>query len=120
MEVIPTGYILINSEVKTAVSRVTGTSAMSRNNIQLIVDTAKAGELLGMKLMYLEAGSGAKMPLNPEIITKVKQELKIPLIVGGGIRSVIEIENAHNAGADFVVIGTAFEVNEELLNHLHQ
>jgi putative glycerol-1-phosphate prenyltransferase len=120
LEVIPTGYILINSEVKTAVSRVTGTSAMSRNNIQLIVDTAKAGELLGMKLMYLEAGSGAKMPLNPEIITKVKQELKIPLIVGGGIRSVIEIENAHNAGADFVVIGTAFEVNEELLNHLHQ
>jgi putative glycerol-1-phosphate prenyltransferase len=85
---------------------------MPRNNVQKIVDTAKAGELLGMKLIYLEAGSGALHPVSAEIISKVKQDLNIPLIVGGGIRSKKQLENAYQSGADIVVIGTAFEENE--------
>jgi putative glycerol-1-phosphate prenyltransferase len=94
------------------VEKVTGTRPMPRNNIQQIVDTAKAGELLGMKLIYLEAGSGALHPISEEIIAKVKQELNIPLIVGGGIRSKEQMEDAYNSGADVVVIGTALEKDE--------
>ena len=65
-----------------------------------------------MKLVYLEAGSGATTPVSEEIIIKVKEELDIPLIVGGGIRSKEQLENAYHSGADLVVIGTAFEENE--------
>jgi putative glycerol-1-phosphate prenyltransferase len=112
LEIIPTGYILIENGKQTSVEKVTGTRPMPRNNIQQIVDTAKAGELLGMKLIYLEAGSGALHPISEEIIAKVKQELNIPLIVGGGIRSKEQMEDAYNSGADVVVIGTALEKDE--------
>lgn len=118
LEVIPTGYILIESGVKTAVSKVTGTSAMSRTQVQPIVDTARAGQFLGMSLIYLEAGSGAKQPLTNEIIKAVKSELKIPLIVGGGLKTKSQIENAYSAGADLVVVGTAFEEDEGLFEEL--
>ncbi len=118
LEVIPTGYILIESGVKTAVSKVTGTSAMSRTQVQPIVDTARAGQFLGMSLIYLEAGSGAKQPLTNEIIKAVKSELKIPLIVGGGLKTKSQIENAYSAGADLVVVGTAFEEDEGLFDKL--
>lgn len=118
LEVIPTGYILIESGKITAVERVTQTKPLDRNNIQNIIDTGIAGQLLGMKLIYLEAGSGAKKPLTEEIIRGVKKELNIPLIVGGGIRSKIQMEDAYNAGADLVVIGTAFEEDELFFNEL--
>ncbi len=118
LEVIPTGYILIESGETTAVERVTGTRPISRNNVQYIADTAKAGQFLGMKLIYLEAGSGAKTPLTKDIIKAVKNELQIPLIVGGGIRTKMQIENAYNAGADMVVIGTAFEQDESFFDEL--
>ncbi|NNC49949.1 MAG: geranylgeranylglyceryl/heptaprenylglyceryl phosphate synthase [Flaviramulus sp.] len=118
LEVISTGYLLIESGKETAVEKVTNTKPMLRNNIDLICNTVKTGELLGMKLIYLEAGSGAKQPLNHEIISSVKKELKIPLIVGGGIKSKFELENAYNSGADLVVIGTAFENDESFFNEL--
>ena len=111
LEVIPTGYILIENGKETAVQRVTGTHPISRDDIQTIADTAKAGELLGMKMIYLEAGSGATHSVTPEIISLVKQELQIPLIVGGGIRSKQQLDAAYKSGADLVVIGTAFEEN---------
>jgi putative glycerol-1-phosphate prenyltransferase len=120
LEVIPTGYIVVESSKKTAVEKVTGTNPISRNQIQAIVDTAKAGELLGMKLMYLEAGSGAKEPLTKNIINLVKEELQIPLIVGGGVRSKEQLENVYSAGADMVVIGTAFEEDESFFNDLRK
>jgi len=91
---------------------------LKRNQVQFIVDTAKAGELLGMKLIYLEAGSGAAHPITPEIISKVKNELQIPLIVGGGIRTKHQLQEAYNSGADLVVIGTAFEENDKFFNDL--
>ncbi|WP_347923791.1 geranylgeranylglyceryl/heptaprenylglyceryl phosphate synthase [Pontimicrobium sp. SW4] len=118
LEVIPTGYILIENGKETSVQKVTKTIPMSRNNIQEIVDTAKAAELLGMKLIYLEAGSGALHPINSSIISSVKQELKIPLIVGGGIRSNEQLNNTFQAGADIVVIGTAFEEDETFFEEL--
>ena len=111
LEVIPTGYILIENGKETAVQRVTGTHPISRDDIQTIAYTAKAGELLGMKMIYLEAGSGATHSVTPEIISLVKQELQIPLIVGGGIRSKQQLDAAYKSGADLVVIGTAFEEN---------
>jgi putative glycerol-1-phosphate prenyltransferase len=109
LEVISTGYILIESGHETAVERVSKTKPLSRNNADYVLQTAKAGEYLGNKLIYLEAGSGAKLSVPKEMINLVSQNINIPLIVGGGIRSKIEIENAFQAGADMVVIGTAFE-----------
>ena len=118
LEVIPTGYLLIENGKETSVERVSKTKPIKRSQIQTIIDTAKAGELLGMKFIYLEAGSGATHPIGPEIISKVKKELTIPLIVGGGIRSRIELESAYKAGADLVVIGTAFEDDESFFEEL--
>lgn len=118
LEVIPTGYILIENGKETAVEKVTETKPIPRKNIQEIVDTAKAGEFLGMKLIYLEAGSGAKSPVPNQIINLVKRELEIPLIVGGGIRNKEQLENAYNSGADLVVIGTAFEEDESFFEQL--
>lgn len=118
LEVIPTGYLLIENGIETAVQKVTQTLPISRQSIQTIIDTAKAGELLGMKLIYLEAGSGATHPINKEIITAVKHELNIPLIVGGGIKTKTQLNNAYNAGADLVVIGTAFEEDDYFFNEL--
>lgn len=109
LEVISTGYILIESGNETAVERVSKTKPLDRNNPEYVLQTAQAGEFIGNKLMYLEAGSGAKLSVPKEMITLLSQNIKIPLIVGGGIRSKQEIENAYNSGADVVVIGTAFE-----------
>ena len=118
LEVISTGYILIESGKESAVERVTRTKPIQRNNIQKIVNTAKAGELLGMKLIYLEAGSGALDSISNNIIVGVKKELKIPLIVGGGIRTKEKLNEAYKSGADLVVIGTAFEEDESFFDHL--
>ena len=118
LEVIPTGYILIESGKETAVEKVTNTKPLTRKDVQKIVDTAKAGQLLGMKLIYLEAGSGANMPLTKEIINSVKEALNIPLIVGGGIRYKEQLKSAYHSGADLVVIGTAFEEDESFFNKL--
>jgi len=109
LEVISTGYILIESGSETAVEKVTRTKPLDRNNSEYVLQTAQAGEYIGNKLIYLEAGSGAKFPVPLEMITLVAQNTTVPLIVGGGIRSFQEIENTYKAGADLIVIGTAFE-----------
>ncbi len=111
LEIISTGYILIESGNETAVQRVSKTKPLDRNNAQYVAQTAKAGEYIGNKLIYLEAGSGAKKTVPNEMISIVSKRITIPLIVGGGIRSKTEIETAFNSGADIVVIGTAFENN---------
>ncbi|WP_310556612.1 geranylgeranylglyceryl/heptaprenylglyceryl phosphate synthase [Flavobacterium sp.] len=116
LEIISTGYILIESGTETAVERVSKTKPLDRNNPEYALQTAKAGEMLGNKLIYLEAGSGAKLSVPLQMITLVSQNIKIPLIVGGGIRSKQEIQNVFNAGADLVVIGTAFENNLDFFN----
>lgn len=119
LEVIPTGYVLIENGKKTSVERVTKTQPMKRNEVTKIVDTSLAGQLLGQKLMYLEAGSGATHPIDSEIITEVKKTISIPLIVGGGVRSKKQLDDAYRAGADMVVVGTAFEEDEAFFNELN-
>ena len=109
LEIISTGYILIESGAETAVERVSQTKPLSKKNIDYIAQTAKAGELIGNKLIYLEAGSGAQNAVPLEIIKNVSERISVPLIVGGGIRSKKQIDEAYLSGADLVVIGTAFE-----------
>lgn len=109
LEIIPTAYLLIDGGTETAVERVSKTSPLDRDNIDYVCQTSKAGEYLGNKLVYLEAGSGAKLSIPLEMISQVSKKITIPLIVGGGIRSKKAIDEAFNAGADIVVIGTAFE-----------
>lgn len=116
LEIISTGYILIESGSQTAVERISKTKPLSIKNPNYVAQTAKAGEMIGNKMIYLEAGSGAKNAVPTDIIKKVAKKLTIPLVVGGGIRSKNEIENAFNNGADLVVIGTAFENNLNFFN----
>jgi putative glycerol-1-phosphate prenyltransferase len=110
LQVLPTGYLLIDGGNESAVAKVTKTKPLARDDIREIVDTAIAAAYLGMKLVYLEAGSGAINPVSPEVISAVKKEIGIPLLVGGGIRTEAQKQAAFDAGADIVVMGTAFEV----------
>lgn len=116
LEIISTGYILIESGSETAVSTVSQTTPLDRNNYELTLATAQAGEMLGNKLIYLEAGSGAQLSVPLETIQLVSQNIGIPLIVGGGIRNTKGIQNAYDSGADMVVIGTAFENDSNFFN----
>ena len=118
LEVISTGYILIESGTKTAVERVSKTRPLAKNNPEYIVQTAQAGEMLGNKLIYLEAGSGADYAVSKEIIKLVSQNIEIPLIVGGGIIDLQGIQKAYDFGADLVVIGTAFENDLNFFNQI--
>lgn len=116
LEVISTGYILIESGNETAVERVSKTKPMDRNNPNYVMQTAQAGEYIGNKLIYLEAGSGAELAVPQEMITLVAQNISVPLLVGGGIRSKEAIDNAYKSGADLVVIGNAFEDDLNFFN----
>jgi geranylgeranylglyceryl phosphate synthase len=109
LEVISTGYILLDGGNESAVARVSGTEPISQNDLESIVHTALAGQYLGAKLLYLEAGSGAKFPVKPGVISAVKEAITIPLLVGGGIRTEAQKQTAYKAGADLVVMGTVFE-----------
>lgn len=111
LEVIPTAYLLIDGGSETAVQNVSQTKPIAHNDVELAYKTAKAGELLGMKLIYLEAGSGANQKISSEMIKYITENCKIPVIVGGGIRSIQAMQEVYDAGADLVVIGTAFENN---------
>ena len=118
LEVIPTGYILVDGGKETAVQRVSETKPILAENIDEITQTAMAGMYMGNKLIYLEAGSGALNPVSAAAIKSVKKNLNIPLIVGGGIRSKTELLEAYKNGADVVVIGTAFEENNNFLQKI--
>ncbi|MCH3881739.1 MULTISPECIES: geranylgeranylglyceryl/heptaprenylglyceryl phosphate synthase [Tenacibaculum] len=118
LEILPTGYILIDGGTKTATQKVSNTKPISQENLKFILNTALAGEFSGKKLIYLEAGSGALETVSQEVITLVNKNLSIPLIVGGGIRSKKQLDSAFNAGADLVVIGTAFENDVSFFNQL--
>ncbi|MEX0997979.1 MAG: geranylgeranylglyceryl/heptaprenylglyceryl phosphate synthase [Flavobacteriaceae bacterium] len=111
LEIIPTGYVLIDGETESAVARVSNTKPLPQNDIQTIVHTALAGQYIGKKLIYLEAGSGAKNRVSNEIIQAVSEAINIPLIVGGGIQSEKELKEVYDSGATLVVIGTAFEMD---------
>lgn len=115
VEVIPTAYILVDGGVETSTMRVTQTKPIPANDIETVVSTAIAAELMGKKFIYLEAGSGAKVPVSSDVIAAVKAQISIPLVVGGGIRTPEMMNAAYAAGADIVVIGNHFEQHPETL-----
>lgn len=109
LEIIPTAYLLLDGDEQTAVERVSKTHPISQCEVDLITDTALAGQLMGNKLIYLEAGSGAKTPVTIEVLEKVVETVQVPVIVGGGLRSLDGIKKRFEAGAKMVVVGTAME-----------
>lgn len=116
VEVIPTAYILIDGGRVSSVQKVSATQPIPSEDQNLIVATAVAGELLGMRLHYLEAGSGAVAPVCADTIAAVRNNISVPLVVGGGIRTVGDIQTALNAGADLVVAGNIFESEPEKIS----
>ena len=113
IEVISTGYILIDGGKPSSVEYMSNTRSIPSDKKDIALSTALAAELLGMKMIYLEAGSGAVQPVSKEMISHVAQELSIPLIVGGGIKSIEALKTAYSAGADLVVVGNLFETQPE-------
>jgi putative glycerol-1-phosphate prenyltransferase len=111
LEAIPTGYMLISSDVPTAVEFMSDTRPLPLDKPGLAVAHALAGQYLGLKLIYLEAGSGAKTSVPEELITAVDEWIELPLIVGGGIRTPEEAAAKVKAGADFIVVGNTIEEN---------
>lgn len=109
LEVLSTGYILVGNDANTTVAHISRTSPIPTKKADIAVCTALAGEMLGMKLIYLDAGSGPKEEVPQEMIAQVKQSINIPLIVGGGINTTVKATTAYNAGADLIVLGTAVE-----------
>lgn len=115
LEVIPTGYILIECGKTTSVEYMSNTRPIPNNKPDIAIATALAGEMLGLKAIYIEGGSGAQESVNPEIIQGVKENCSIPIIVGGGIRSIEVLQKVFDAGADIVVVGTIIEKEPRLL-----
>lgn len=114
-EIIPTGYMLIDSGRPTSVSYMSDTTPIPHDKDDIAMCTAMAGEMLGLKLIYLEGGSGAINPVSDSMISKVRQMINIPLIVGGGINTPEMAAGKAKAGADVICIGTKFEEEPEQL-----
>jgi putative glycerol-1-phosphate prenyltransferase len=109
LEVIPTGYILIENGATSSVEYISNTKSIPPGKTDLVIATALAGEMLGLKMIYLEGGSGSKEPINENLIRKVKSSISLPLIVGGGIHSKDDLFKVYNSGADIAVVGNALE-----------
>jgi phosphoglycerol geranylgeranyltransferase len=114
-KLVPVGYILINCGTKTSVEYMSQTEAIPSDKTDIVVATAMAGEMLGLKMIYLEGGSGALKPVPPEIINNVRKNISVPIAVGGGLKTGSQIEVAFRAGADLVVLGNGVEKNAKLL-----
>ena len=118
LEIMPTGYMVIDGGAPTTVSYISNATPIPADKNEIAVCTAMAGEMLGMKLIYMDAGSGAKRAISEDMITKVAKVIEVPLIVGGGI---IEPEKAYlncKAGADLIVVGNAIEKDVSLIKEM--
>lgn len=118
LEVMSTGYMVVDGGAPTTVSYISNSSPLPSDKSEIAVCTALAGEMLGMKLIYMDAGSGAKNPISETMITKVAQSISVPLIVGGGI---VDPEKAYlncKAGADVIVVGNAIEKDSSLIREM--
>lgn len=111
LEVIPTGYMLIDGGRPTTASYMSNAMPIPRNKMEIAVCTAMAGEMLGLRTLYMDAGSGADLPVPKEMIRAVRKNTKLPIIVGGGIRDPYKAVEQLEAGADMIVVGTHIEEN---------
>jgi len=109
LEVIPTGYMLIDSGRQTTASYMSNTMPIPHDKPDIAKCTALAGEMLGLKVIYMDGGSGAMNPISPEMIYSVSGAVDIPIIVGGGIKNKTTAIQILNAGADIIVVGNALE-----------
>ena len=118
LEVLSTGYMLIDSGKPTTVSYMSNTTPIPADKHTIAACTAMAGEMLGLKLIFMDGGSGAKSPISEQMIISVRNSINVPLIVGGGISSGKKaIENC-KAGADIIVVGNAIEKDKDLINEI--
>ena len=115
LEVISVGYMLVDGGVPTTVSYMSNTPPIPADKPEIALATALAGEMLGMKTLYLDAGSGAHHPVSEAMIRKVRKHTTVPLIVGGGIRKPERAWASAHAGADIIVVGNAVERSASLL-----
>lgn len=118
LEILPTGYMLVESGKATTVSYISNTLPIPNDKEDIAMCTAMAGEMLGLKLIYLDGGSGAVQPVSSKMISAVRRSVSVPIIVGGGISSGPKAELAWTAGADVVVIGNGLEQNPNLLEEV--
>lgn len=118
LEVLPTGYMLINSGKPTTVSYMSNTTPIPSEKNSVAACTAMAGEMLGLKLIFMDGGSGAKNPISQKMIESVKKSIDVPLIIGGGIKSGKKATANCKAGADIIVVGNAIEMDENLISEI--
>ncbi len=118
IEVLPTGYMIIDSGRQTTVSYISNTTPIPHDKPSIAACTAMAGEMLGLKLIYMDAGSGAYHAVSPEMIAAVQQSIEVPLIVGGGINTAQKAQDALKAGADVIVVGNAIEERIDLIEEI--
>lgn len=118
IEVLPTGYLLISSGRTSSVAYISNTTPIPEDKYSLAACTALAGEMLGLRLIYLDAGSGAEREISPRMITAVRKSIQVPMLVGGGINTAQKALHALEAGADMIVIGNALEKSPDLLTEI--
>lgn len=118
LEVIPTGYMVIDGGAPTSVSYMANTSPIPSDKNDIALCTAMAGEMLGLKLIYMDAGSGAKNPVDGSMIARVAQNISVPLVVGGGIHTPQKALDNCEAGADVIVVGNAIEKDIHLIREM--
>lgn len=116
LEVIGTAYLLIDGGKQTTASYISNSNPIPADKPEIAAFTALAGQYMGMKMVYLDAGSGAKNSIPIEMIQSVSSRINIPLVVGGGINSKEKIKAAQQAGADLIVIGNALEKGDKIFN----
>ncbi|MBP9187590.1 MAG: geranylgeranylglyceryl/heptaprenylglyceryl phosphate synthase [Bacteroidia bacterium] len=120
LEIIPTGYMLIDGGNITSVSYMSNTTPIPAEKHSIAACTAMAGEMLGLQVTYMDAGSGAQNPISSKIISAVRESVTGPIFVGGGIKTAEGAIAACKAGADVVVVGNAFEKEPELIHKIAQ
>jgi phosphoglycerol geranylgeranyltransferase len=120
LEVLSTGYMVIDGGAPTTVSYISNATPIPANKKEIAQCTALAAEMLGMKLIYLDAGSGARTPVSEEMIAAVTAQIQVPLIVGGGITDPEKAIAASRAGADVVVVGNAIEKDRLLISSISE
>jgi phosphoglycerol geranylgeranyltransferase len=115
LEIMPTGYMVVDGGAPTTVSYISNAAPLPADKTDIAMCTAMAGEMLGMKLIYMDAGSGAKIPISEKMIERVSSHIDLPLIVGGGITDPEKAYLNCKAGADIIVVGNAIEKDANLI-----